>query len=784
MHRRIAFVTAVCALALPASAFASEPAATGAGGVGVEPSSMLEVTSLKASKSGRTVTARVRWDRGLINQRAARERFTVRLLSGSPGQRRLLASSTRKVPKGKSETIRLRLNARNARRVKASSRVFATATQQFDGRDRDKLYELNHVAIASMKGKRPFASAAAGSCPTVIKPNTDMTGCQLPGVNLSGANLLGVIFYKANLEVSNLTGANLRTTNLTQADLTGANLAGATMSDGEQASLTFPGDGNQIGQLIDSAKTSVDVIIYEIGGPNIVGQPSQPGSLMKAVQRGVNVRVIVNSGNKQCVSLSPDDQLNCLSQPGADAYYAVEAALKSAADAARAKGKTPGSYRVQFSSQNYQITHQKTILIDTSDDKGNPLTQEQLAGVPTAQVLVSTGNLQSYGWGSEQYWNKTSKKFVKTNPDYLSDPADSCSDPVTRKKTSCATEWAARDFAIKVTRPDLMERIAAVFAADQACKKWDEASVYQELLGSKLPDTWANGTLAANGSSAPTSYPAAGTPAFYAGFGPNQLLEADPAKPGQVKPQGNSRQRQLDLIASATKTLVVYNEEMGDADMVSALADAARRGVDVRVVMSSTFDKPNGVPTPKDEADYGTDKGLYMFSYLVSNGVKVKFFCSKNCAENELYIHAKAIVADGLNAFMGSENFGYASLNYNRELGLMLTNSTDPDVKQTAPSVVSVGGVAAIMTAFSKDWNDPDAVTFQALQPPAGEPYDGYPKGEYPQPPQGQPFKFTSGKYAGQYEFNLSCVPPGGQGLYSPALPARLDPPPPPPDAS
>jgi len=751
MHRRIAFVTSVCALALPASAFASEPAATGAGGVGVEPASMLEVTSLKASKSGRTVTARVRWDRGLINQSAARERFTVRLLSGSPGQRRLLASSTRKAPKGKSETIRLRLNARNARRVKASSRVFATATQQFDGRDRDKLYELNHVAIASMKGKRPFASAAAGSCPTVIKPDTDMTGCQLPGVNLSGANLLGVIFYKANLEVSNLAGANLKTADLTQADLTGASLSGATLSPGEQPALTFPDEGQQISDLIDSAKTSVDVVIYEVGGPNIVGQPGNPGALMRAVQRGVNVRVIVNSGNKGCKSFSDDDQKRCLGLPGADAYYAIEAALKSASENPDKGVAKAGNYRVQFSSQNYQITHQKSVLIDTSDDKGNPLTAEQMG--TNSKVLVSTGNLQSYGWGTYEYWSKTKQAWVISNPDYLNTPAKTCLDG-NNKPAPCAAEWAARDFAIEVTEPKLMARIASVFADDQVCRKWEESQAYPALLTSDLPDTWANGTLLAGGS----TYPTGGTPAFYAGFGPNVLLQADPDKPGQLKPQGNSRQRQLDLIASATKTLIVYNEEMEDADMISALAAAARRGVDVRVVMSTPFGK-DGAPSPPDED--------YEFSYLVANGVKVKFF-NKNDA-TALYIHAKAIVADGLNAFMGSENFGYASMNYNRELGLMLTNSTNPDVGQTAPSVVSVSGVADIMTAFSKDWNSSYAVPY-AARTPLDQPFPGYPQAPFPQPSAGTPFTDTSGNF----EYNLACVPPEGGDPYSPALAARV----------
>ena len=206
--------------------------------------------------------------------------------------------------------------------------------------------------------------------------------------------------------------------------------------------------------------------------------------------------------------------------------------------------------------------------------------------------------------------------------------------------------------------------------------------------------------------------------------------------------------------------------------MINALAAAERRGVSVRVVMSSPFDK-NGNPTPKDEITVMTKTGLkpgsYKFSYLVSNGVSVRFF-SSNSDSKALYIHAKAIVADGLNAFMGSENFGYASMNYNRELGLMLTNDTDNENSQVA---LSVGGVAAIMTAFSRDWNSQDAVPY-AAQKPLDQPFPGYPQSDYPQPNPGS--NFTDPSSPTGYEFNLACLPPSAGNFYEPKLPARTIP--------
>jgi phosphatidylserine/phosphatidylglycerophosphate/cardiolipin synthase-like enzyme len=64
------------------------------------------------------------------------------------------------------------------------------------------------------------------------------------------------------------------------------------------------------------------------------------------------------------------------------------------------------------------------------------------------------------------------------------------------------------------------------------------------------------------------------------------------------------------------------------------------------------------------------------FNALSTAGVDVRTY-SPNAA---LYIHAKAIVADagtaGQRAFVGSENFSAASLDRNRELGLLTADPT------------------------------------------------------------------------------------------------------------
>jgi cardiolipin synthase len=116
----------------------------------------------------------------------------------------------------------------------------------------------------------------------------------------------------------------------------------------------------------------------------------------------------------------------------------------------------------------------------------------------------------------------------------------------------------------------------------------------------------------------------------------------------------NSRIRINKLIDGAKKSLYVENEEMLDKNIEDHLISAAKRGVDVRVVMSpSNFKNDTNAP--------GRDR-------IKSGGVKVRLLKSP-------YIHAKILIADGSRAFVGSENFSPTSLNRNRELGILISDS-------------------------------------------------------------------------------------------------------------
>jgi cardiolipin synthase len=130
----------------------------------------------------------------------------------------------------------------------------------------------------------------------------------------------------------------------------------------------------------------------------------------------------------------------------------------------------------------------------------------------------------------------------------------------------------------------------------------------------------------------------------------------------------------LAFIAGAQRSLDIYNEEMNDQQITDALAAAAKRGVAVRVVM--TFDSG----------------WRSAFKELSAAGVAVHIFAQGA----PVSIHAKMILADGSEAFVGSQNFSPTSLNDNRELGLFLS---DPNV------------LTSLESTFNTDFSNATAFT-------------------------------------------------------------------------
>jgi phosphatidylserine/phosphatidylglycerophosphate/cardiolipin synthase-like enzyme len=137
-----------------------------------------------------------------------------------------------------------------------------------------------------------------------------------------------------------------------------------------------------------------------------------------------------------------------------------------------------------------------------------------------------------------------------------------------------------------------------------------------------------------------------------------------PSGPLVVSPV-NSRDRLVALVQSATATLDLEVEELSDGAVIDALVARRDAGVAVRVVLPDSTRSPaqaNAVTT------------------LGQHGVRLVTVTAP-------YIHAKAIVADGTVAFIGSENLTSNSLQNNRELGVIF--AAPAEVKKVAGTIAA-----------------------------------------------------------------------------------------------
>jgi len=132
----------------------------------------------------------------------------------------------------------------------------------------------------------------------------------------------------------------------------------------------------------------------------------------------------------------------------------------------------------------------------------------------------------------------------------------------------------------------------------------------------------------------------------------------------------NSRNDFTTLINSARGTLLIEAEEMNDSDIEQALANVAQRGVQVAVIL----------PAAQSASGDSNSQGI---AAIKQGGVQVR-------EDPQLYMHAKIIIVDGRTAFVGSENISTQSLDQNRELGIIISDS----------SVLN-----KLQTTFQSDWS-------------------------------------------------------------------------------
>ena len=128
-----------------------------------------------------------------------------------------------------------------------------------------------------------------------------------------------------------------------------------------------------------------------------------------------------------------------------------------------------------------------------------------------------------------------------------------------------------------------------------------------------------------------------------------------PARPRLVWSPINARETILALIDGAHTRLNLEQSDLLDEEVVAALVNAARRGVKVRLIR----------PTPRENED----RERANVQRLLRAGAQVRYLDSP-------YVHAKVIVMDRERALIGSMNLTTTSLDFNRELGIVVDDLT------------------------------------------------------------------------------------------------------------
>ena len=438
----------------------------------------------------------------------------------------------------------------------------------------------------------------------------------------------------------------------TQSEQSGSankNAAGGNSSYDITAVAQPDNKGAALLDLINSATKSIDIVIYQIGGPQI------PPALAAAMKKGVKVRAIIDGGSKGNVA-------------DGKAFVTSMAAAISAASA------DPTLFSANWSSDNFNYTHQKSVMVDAVDANGATLASGSMPS--SARLLISTGNF-----------------FPNVSPPQ--------------------PFYGARDFYLTTPNQDLINRASLVYTSDFSCA--GRTATNNPLPGQTVgPKTdpklvWSNGTTGLYQGDPADAYPAV-SDGYFSKTKQYSSSSTD---------QGNSFTTQLALIQNAKQGDVVrvYNEEMASTPIVNALIAAATpvgkttpdgkpgQGADVRIVMS--YSSYNGQPSAF----------VTSLEQIAAAGGKVTLFADQSDSRysSVLYIHAKMItVTSGgsTQGFAGSENFSGGSMGFNRELGIRLDSSTDS-------SAISV-----LNGTFDTDFNASALTTQLTPQNPKNIPAD------------------------------------------------------------
>lgn len=344
--------------------------------------------------------------------------------------------------------------------------------------------------------------------------------------------------------------------------------------------------GQTLLDLLASATRSIDIVIFQIDDPDIASR------LLDRMATGVNVRLVLDASSYGNVTTN-------------------SRFVDTLREAMASRGISTDRLQAHWSSENFSITHQKSVIIDAVDATGRPLSPD---GLPeSARVLISSGNFAT----STQY----------------------------------GPFWKQRNFYVTVAEPSIVAEASRVFVSDFDC----DGRTVTNGLGESSILVWSNGTtnrfIGQQGL-----YPSnsAYYPATEAGWDFVSLIPQD---------EGNVVAYQVGLIerARAGDVLRIYTLEFVSKIIASALNHAAGRGVDVRLV--TTYEDDND--QKKENLSALATAGGTVTYFAPQDKVPDALY---------IHAKAMLLSRDDIfmRGFVGSQNFSDPSMQFNRELGIPL----------------------------------------------------------------------------------------------------------------
>lgn len=215
------------------------------------------------------------------------------------------------------------------------------------------------------------------------------------------------------------------------------------------------------------------------------------------------------------------------------------------------------------------------------------------------------------------------------------------------------------------------DRISAVADAIQRLESIDGFARVESAFGpnvdrrliARLRDRWAATPQVSPAEIAAALRGASGTAALLEGRGAVELVWSGPRT--GIIPTRFTEQVMLEVIdAAETELFLVTFVFYKAASIVEALRKAARRGVDVRILLEPSTDRggsrgPGEVPTLAEAVPEAT---IYVWDHFAKAGPDPV----------PASVHAKCAVADGRIMFITSANLTSAALERNMELGALV----------------------------------------------------------------------------------------------------------------